>query len=73
MCRLAAGADALVADADGETALHKAAAQGHGAVVAVLLRAAPGAAAMADRHGRTPQARATGAAVTAAWPPGQQQ
>ena len=51
---LASGADALLADSDGETALHKATARGHGAVAGVLESAAPAAATMRDRRGRTP-------------------
>lgn len=65
---LAAGADPLLQDADGETPLHKAAAQGHAAVVTALLAAGPRACSLQDKHGCTPQARATGAAVQAAWP-----
>jgi ankyrin repeat protein len=66
--RLAAGADPLLQDADGETPLHKAAAQGHAAAVAALLAAGAAACSLQDKRGCTPQARATGAAVTAAWP-----
>lgn len=68
MCRLSAGADPLLQDTDGETPLHKAAAQGHAAVVAALLGAAPGACRLTDKRGLTPQQRATGAAKAAAWP-----
>jgi ankyrin repeat protein len=66
--RLAAGGDPLLQDADGETPLHKAAAQGHAAVVAALLAAGPAACSSIDKRGLTPQARATGAAAGAAWP-----
>lgn len=66
--RLAAGANPLLQDADGETPLHKAAAQGHAAVVAALVTAAPAACRMQDKRGLTPQQRATGQAAAAAWP-----
>ncbi|KAF6260118.1 ankyrin repeat-containing domain protein [Scenedesmus sp. NREL 46B-D3] len=65
---LSAGADPLLQDADGETPLHKAAAQGHAAVVAALLAAGRGACCLQDKRGLVPRARATGAAVQAAWP-----
>lgn len=68
MCRLSAGADPLLQDADGETPLHKAAAQGHAAVVAALLVSGPGACQLTDKRGLTPQQRATGAAAAAPWP-----
>ena len=63
LLRLAAGADATSQDADGETPLHKAASQGHVAVAAALLQAAPAAADLKDKRGLTPQQRAVGAAV----------
>ena len=66
--RLAAGADPLLQDADGETPLHKAAAQGHAAAAAVLIAAAPAACGLLDKRGLTPQAAATGAARAAGWP-----
>jgi ankyrin repeat protein len=61
--RLSAGANALLQDSDGDTPLHKAATEGHAAVAAALLAAAPTAAIAVDRKGLTAQARATGAAI----------
>ncbi|GLI63460.1 hypothetical protein VaNZ11_006433 [Volvox africanus] len=60
---LAAGADARAADCDLETPLHKAAVQGHGEVCRLLLERCPEAGEAADKAGRTPGQRATGAAV----------
>lgn len=68
LSRLSAGANALLQDADGETALHKAAAQGHAAVVSALIAAEPQACMFLDKRGLTPQSSAVGAAVTVAWP-----
>jgi ankyrin repeat protein len=58
--RLANGADAAVQDADGETALHKAAAQGHVEVTRLLLQACPEATQIADRRNKTPREYASG-------------
>ncbi|PRW58474.1 ankyrin repeat domain-containing 39 [Chlorella sorokiniana] len=49
---LAAGANALQEDADGQTALHKAVQQGRGEVAAALLAACPSLADVRDRRGR---------------------
>jgi ankyrin repeat protein len=54
---LRAGADASVADADGETALHKAAARGFADSCALLLRACPEASEARDRRGAVPLER----------------
>ena len=51
---LRAGSAAEAQDADGETAAHKAAAQRQDATLAVLLKAAPGAAELRNRHSKTP-------------------
>ena len=48
---LRAGAPADTQDHDAETALHKAAAQGHAEVLALLEQANPAAAALRNRHG----------------------
>jgi ankyrin repeat protein len=73
LCRLSAGADPLLQDADGETPLHKAAAQGHAAVAAALLMAGPTACSTCDKRDLTPQERATGAAKGIDWPEAQHQ
>ncbi|GIL66183.1 hypothetical protein Vafri_19793, partial [Volvox africanus] len=67
---LAAGADARAVDCDLETPLHKAAVQGHGEVCRLLLERCPEAGEAADKAGRTPGQRATGAAVKVfgSWP-----
>ncbi|KIZ01268.1 hypothetical protein MNEG_6694 [Monoraphidium neglectum] len=65
---VAAGADGLTQDADGETALHKAAAEGHAAVAAFLIAAFTGACGLRDRRGRVPRDRAAGAAAALEWP-----
>ncbi|GIL77976.1 hypothetical protein Vretimale_7377 [Volvox reticuliferus] len=67
---LAAGADARAVDCDLETPLHKAAVQGHGEVCRLLLERCPEAGGAADKAGRTPGQRATGAAakVFGSWP-----
>ena len=54
---LRAGADAGLADSDGETALHKAAARGWADSCALLLRACPEAAEARDRRGAVPLER----------------
>lgn len=61
------GADGRLQDSDGEAPLHKAAAQGHDAAAAYLLERFPDAAALRDRHGRTPQEAAVGAAMDMDW------
>ena len=58
---LRAGSAADAQDSDGQTALHKAAAQQHAAAVAVLLQACPEAARLKDRRGRLPIEPPTGA------------
>ena len=63
---LAGGAEAGRQDADGECALHKAAARGMAATCAVLLHACPAAAALTDRKGMTPAERAPDAATRVA-------
>jgi hypothetical protein len=73
LCRLSAGANPLLQDADGETPLHKAAAQGHAAVAAALLMAGPTACSSSDKRGITPQGCATGAAKGIHWPEAQHQ
>jgi ankyrin repeat protein len=65
--RLDHGADAALQDADGETPLHKAAAEGHVAAAALLLARCPVAGALRDRRGRTPRERADGGAAAAVW------
>jgi len=55
---LSHGADAMLQDADGETPLHKAVTQGHAGATQLLLQAQPAAAAVRDRHCRTPLDRA---------------
>ena len=54
---LAARACATLQDADGEAPLHKAAAESHEKVARLLHEAAPAAAALRDRRGRTPAER----------------
>ena len=54
---LAAGADALLRDADNETPLHKGCAFGSVGCVEVLLEACPDARYVKDRHGETPLER----------------
>ncbi|KXZ48475.1 hypothetical protein GPECTOR_27g645 [Gonium pectorale] len=65
LSKLDAGADPLAADCDLETALHKAAAQGHAEAVRLLLSRGPAAATAVDKAGRMPAQRATGAAIAA--------
>ena len=66
---LDADADPLVADADGESALHKASARGHPGVVRALLAAkgGDGAVGLRDRKGMTPVERAADDATRAAF------
>eukprot|EP00884_Botryococcus_braunii_P007456 jgi/Botrbrau1/16711/Bobra.0270s0002.1 len=52
---LQAGADASLQDSDGESALHKAASQGHARVLDLLSERFPEAVQIVDRKGRTPQ------------------
>lgn len=61
----------MLQDADGETPLHKAATQGHAAVMQALIAAAPAACHLRDKRGLTPQQQATGVAAAAVvWPNG---
>ena len=59
---LRAGAPADAQDGDREAAAHKAAAQRHEATLTLLLQACPAAAALTDRHGKTPAERLEAAA-----------
>ncbi|CAD7694995.1 unnamed protein product [Ostreobium quekettii] len=59
------GGDGMIQDADGETPLHKAAAQGHVDATELLLLKFPQAATLTDRHGKTPRERAAGRAKSA--------
>ena len=63
------GADPCARDADGESALHKASANGHADVVRALLRAGEGRgiAGERDRKGMTPVERAADEATRAAF------
>ena len=66
---LEGGADPCARDADGESALHKASANGHADVVRALLRAGEtrGIAGERDRKGMTPVERAADEATRAAF------
>ena len=64
--RLASGADAASQDGDGETALHKASAQGHAEVVTLLLAACPAAALLTDKRGQRAVDAASSDAIRAA-------
>ena len=66
---LEGGADPCARDADGESALHKASANGHADVVRALLRAGGtrGIAGERDRKGMTPVERAADEATRAAF------
>ncbi|BDA40968.1 probable Ankyrin repeat domain-containing protein 39 [Coccomyxa sp. Obi] len=48
------GANGLLQDADGQTPLHKAIAQGHTEVARILQEAFPDAVHLADKNGVTP-------------------
>lgn len=69
MLLLEGGADPCLRDADGESALHKASANGHADVVRALLRAGGerGIAGERDRKGMTPVERAADEATRAAF------
>ncbi|KAF5843863.1 ankyrin repeat-containing domain protein [Dunaliella salina] len=49
---VSAGADGMLQDADNESALHKAAAQGHTEVCKILASSFPGCLHLRDKHGR---------------------
>eukprot|EP00793_Prasinoderma_coloniale_P006227 PRCOL_00001057-RA len=66
---LAAGADAGACDADGQTPLHKSAAQGRTEAFALLSEACPGAHSTADRRGATPRDLLAPPGAGAAGPP----
>ncbi|KAK3240044.1 hypothetical protein CYMTET_50081 [Cymbomonas tetramitiformis] len=54
------GANAMLQDSDGETALHKASTNGHVDTTRALLDACPGACLICDRKQKTPAECATG-------------
>jgi len=56
--RIAAGANGLLQDSDGETALHKAASAGHVETCQLLMSMFPQSANSLDKHGKTPHDRA---------------